>query len=113
MLERAPSLTAVANHRLPGSRRRRYDKLKRVPAGFVALGDAMCSFNPVYAQGMSSAVLQAVALGEVISSHDHDAVVRAFYRRAAKVVAAPWQIAVGADLAFPECVGRARSGQPW
>jgi 2-polyprenyl-6-methoxyphenol hydroxylase-like FAD-dependent oxidoreductase len=107
VLERAPALTSVANHRLPSSRRRRYEKLKRVPAGFVALGDAMCSFNPVYAQGMSSAVLQAVALGEVISSHDHDArLVRAFYRRAAKVVAAPWQIAVGADFAFPECVGR-------
>jgi 2-polyprenyl-6-methoxyphenol hydroxylase-like FAD-dependent oxidoreductase len=106
VLSVAEPLTPVVSHRMPSSQRRRYEKQRRVPAGFVALGDAICSFNPIYGQGMTSAVLQAVELGECLDRHANDRrLVRAFYRRAAKVIANPWQIAVGADFAYPECEG--------
>jgi 2-polyprenyl-6-methoxyphenol hydroxylase-like FAD-dependent oxidoreductase len=105
-LAHAEPLTSVTTHRMMTSKRRHYEKQRRVPTGFVALGDSVCSFNPKYGQGMSSAVLQAVALGEVVAAHDNDErLVRAFYRRAAKVVATPWQIAVGSDFAYRECTG--------
>jgi 2-polyprenyl-6-methoxyphenol hydroxylase-like FAD-dependent oxidoreductase len=111
VLARAEPITEVANHRLASSRRRRYEKVKQFPAGFLALGDAICSFNPIYGQGMSSAVLQAVALGEVLPDHENDdRLVRAFYKRAAKVIDNPWKIAVGADFAFPECTGPKPAG---
>jgi 2-polyprenyl-6-methoxyphenol hydroxylase-like FAD-dependent oxidoreductase len=106
LLRRIPRLGPVVTHRLSTSRRRRYEKVTRAPAGFLALGDAICSFNPIYGQGMSSAVLQAVELDTCLREHDNDRrLVRAFYRRAAKVIANPWQIAVGADFAHPECRG--------
>jgi len=106
VLERAEVLSPVAHHRLVTSKRRRYEKLDRMPAGFVALGDAVCSFNPIYGQGMSSAVLQAVALGECVATMDNDvSLAKAFYKKAAKVIATPWSIAVGADFTFPECTG--------
>ena len=107
ILPRRPGdLGPVATHRLISSKRRRYEKLKDVPAGFLALGDSVCSFNPIYGQGMSSAVLQAVALGECLAAYgDGGELVKAFYRRAAKVIATPWQIAVGADFAYPESMG--------
>jgi 2-polyprenyl-6-methoxyphenol hydroxylase-like FAD-dependent oxidoreductase len=106
VLARADVLAPVAHHRLVTSKRRRYERVGRLPAGFVALGDAVCSFNPIYGQGMSSAVLQAVALGECVAAHDDDhELARAFYARAAKVIATPWSIAVGADFAYPECRG--------
>ena len=99
-------LGPVATHRLVSSKRRRYEKMKDVPAGFLALGDSVCSFNPIYGQGMSSAVLQAVALGECLTAYGNGGeLVKAFYRRAAKVIATPWQIAVGADFAYPESMG--------
>jgi 2-polyprenyl-6-methoxyphenol hydroxylase-like FAD-dependent oxidoreductase len=97
-------LTPVINHRLPTSRRHRYEKIRRHPVGFVALGDAICSFNPIYGQGMSSAVLQAIALGETLRGSS-DRIEHAFYKRAAKVIENPWRIAVGADFAYPECAG--------
>ncbi len=106
VLARASVLSSVAHHRMVSSKRRRYEKLRRVPAGFVALGDAVCSFNPVYAQGMSSAMLQAVALDECIAGGDNDQrLVRAFYKGVAKVLVTPWTVTVGSDFAHPEVRG--------
>jgi 2-polyprenyl-6-methoxyphenol hydroxylase-like FAD-dependent oxidoreductase len=105
-LSRTEALTPVALHRLASSQRRRYEKLRRLPAGFVATGDSICSFNPVYGQGMSVAVMEAVELGACIEERGNDAQLpQDFYQRASKVIANPWQIAVGADFAYPECTG--------
>ena len=47
--------------------------------------------------------MQAVALGESLSEAANDArLPRTFYKRAAKVIDIPWQIAAGSDLAYPE-----------
>ena len=90
-------------HRQPSSQWRRYDKMRRFPEGLLVIGDAICSFNPIYGQGMSSAVLQAGALGECVAGHDNDQeLARDFYRRAAKVIDTPWALAGGADFAYPE-----------
>ena len=66
VIARQETLGPVYTHRLPSSRWRRFDKQSRHPVGFVAMGDAICSFNPIYGQGMSSAVLQAVQLGDAL-----------------------------------------------
>src|SRR5262249_37535057 len=93
------------------SRRRRFEQVASSPAGFVVLGDASCSFNPIYGQGMSSAVLQGVALGEALARHENDAELpRHFYRRAAKVIETPWKMSAGGDFAFPECHGAKPAG---
>lgn len=100
-------LGQIVTHRLPSSQWRHFEKLPSHPTGFVALGDSVCSFNPIYGQGMSSAAQQAVALGRAIDRHEIDGagIPRAFYRAAAKIIANPWAIAAGADFAFPETTG--------
>lgn len=98
----------IVPHRLPSSQWRRFDKVDRHPAGFLALGDAICSFNPVYGQGMSSAAQQAVALGQVLDATNDVGsadVPKAFYRKAAKVIANPWAIAAGGDFSYAETTG--------
>ncbi|MBX7267423.1 FAD-dependent monooxygenase [Micromonospora sp. Llam7] len=107
ILTRSEALTPVLTHRMPTSQRRHVERMKRSPAGFVVLGDAICSFNPVYGQGMSSAALQARALGRAVGRHGptSPALPPDFYRRAARVIGVPWRIAAGADFADPRTSG--------
>jgi 2-polyprenyl-6-methoxyphenol hydroxylase-like FAD-dependent oxidoreductase len=112
VLAKAPARTPVITHRMPTSQRRHVERLVHTPAGFLVLGDAICSINPVHAQGMSSAALQARALDQAIARHGPTSprLPRAFYRRAAWVVDVPWKIAAQADFADPRTSGPRPAG---
>lgn len=101
VLAQAGAATPVMTYRMPTTQRRHVERLKQTPAGFLALGDAICSFNPLHAQGMSSAALQALALGRAVARHGPASprLPRAFYRRAAGVIDLPWRIAARAEFA--------------
>jgi hypothetical protein len=93
--------------RLRSNHRRLFERLDRVPAGYMALGDAICSLNPFYSQGMTVAVQEALALGTALERHGPASVamVRDYYRAAAEVVTVPWQMAVDGDFAYPQTSG--------
>ncbi|WP_395699464.1 FAD-dependent oxidoreductase [Aquabacterium sp.] len=91
-------------YRFPHSQRRHYERLKRLPDGLLAIGDSLCSFNPVFGQGMSVAACEALALDAALR-HGGDNVQRRYFRAAARAIDIAWQTAVGADLAIPSVQG--------
>ena len=59
-LDRATALSRIHGYRKMENQWRRYDKLRQWPENFVVVGDAVCSFNPLYAQGMTVSSLDAL-----------------------------------------------------
>ncbi|HTY32847.1 nuclear transport factor 2 family protein [Mycobacterium sp.] len=104
-LRAAEPLGPVVHHRVPSNRWRRYDKMRRTPDGLLVIGDAVCSFNPIYGQGMTVAAIEATVLRDCLHTGDRD-LPRRFFREAAKTVRVAWQTAAGSDLALPEVMGR-------
>ncbi len=68
---------------------RRYDRMPRFPTGLVVIGDALCSLNPLYGQGMTVAALQAVALRDCLRLGDAD-LARRFFAAAAGHIGPVW-----------------------
>lgn len=101
----AEPLADVTQYKFPANRWRRYDKLAHTPDGLIVLGDAMCTFNPLYGQGMTIAAIEALILRDCLR-HGNDDLPRRFFRRAAKEVGVAWRMAVSSDLALPQIAGK-------
>jgi 2-polyprenyl-6-methoxyphenol hydroxylase-like FAD-dependent oxidoreductase len=105
VIKDAEPLSDPVAFRFPSSLRRRYERLTRFPEGYLVFGDALCSFNPIYAQGMSVAALEAVLLGR-LAAQGLDGLWRRFFAEAGKLIDTPWATAVGNDLRYPDVEGK-------
>ncbi len=106
VLRSSAPLDDGAYFRFPASVRSRFDRLDRFPEALVVVGDAMCSFNPVFGQGMTVAALEAMALRDCLAKGRARLGLR-FFKSARPIVDAPWQIAVSADLQIRGTPGKA------
>src|SRR5438270_1143286 len=100
-IQDAEPFTPIAIHKFPANRRRHYDRLSSFPEGFVALGDAVCSFNPVYGQGMTAAALEADMLNTLLYRQrergDITGFSRRFQKKITKIVDTFWLLAASED----------------
>jgi 2-polyprenyl-6-methoxyphenol hydroxylase-like FAD-dependent oxidoreductase len=111
----AEPLTPIVTHKFPANRWRHYERMPRFPDSFVVLGDAACSFNPIYGQGMTTAALEANALSNCLPQYlrvhgDLRGFAHHFQKRVAKVVWVPWLLATGEDFRYPETDGHRPPG---
>ena len=88
-------MSQVYSYRQMANRWRHYEKWGARLDGFIALGDSSCAFNPVYGQGMTSAALSALILGECLEKNGINdvEVPRKFFAALARFQSEPWGLA--------------------
>jgi 2-polyprenyl-6-methoxyphenol hydroxylase-like FAD-dependent oxidoreductase len=83
-----------------GNRRRHFGYVADWPRGLLVLGDALCSFNPVYGQGMTVAAVEAEALAQTLAQTDDlqgTPWEAAFQRRLESMLFIPWFMSTTED----------------
>ncbi|MEI5519321.1 FAD-dependent monooxygenase [Streptomyces brasiliscabiei] len=108
LIARAEPLTDVVVTRSTINRRRFFEKVSGWPDGFVAIGDSVATYNPIYGHGMSVAAQSAVLLRERVAALGVSA--PGLARRVQQAVAVPvtlaWELATGTDIRYPEAIGK-------
>ncbi|WP_216589733.1 FAD-dependent monooxygenase [Streptomyces brasiliscabiei] len=108
LIARAEPLTDVVVTRSTINRRRFFEKVSGWPEGFIAIGDSVATYNPIYGHGMSVAAQSAVLLRERVAALGLSA--PGLARRVQQAVAVPvtlaWELATGTDIRYPEAIGK-------
>jgi len=111
-LSDAEPLTQIRGHRGTANRLAHYERMPRWPERFVVLGDAVCAFNPVYGQGITTAAIAAEALDDCLRAQrrrrpagDLGGLARRFQRELSRRNRDPWMLSTGEDLRYPTTTG--------
>jgi 2-polyprenyl-6-methoxyphenol hydroxylase-like FAD-dependent oxidoreductase len=106
VIQQAEPISPIYSYRRTENQRRHYEKLKRMPEGIVAVGDAVCAFNPAYGQGMTTAAIEAQLLSQWLHQRSRRSV--QFQKMLARAIATPWLMATSEDFRWDTTEG----GQP-
>lgn len=109
-LEQAEPLSEPIGYRQTNNLWRHYEKLAQWPLGLAAVGDAVCSLNPMYGQGMSAVAREALLLRDTVVRHGATVALGARLRGVlARARIAPWVMATSEDYRYAGTTGPARS----
>lgn len=106
MLEDAEPLSEARTLRFPSSIRRRYDQMRDLPQGLLVCADALASFNPTFAQGITVAAMEALLLRDLCARVPLAELGKTFLRRATPIVDVAWNASVGRMFLYPGVAGR-------
>jgi len=100
-------LSPVYSNRAIRNRWRHYERWNQRCDGFIAIGDAYVTYNPVYAQGMTAAALSAQILRTCLERYEPSdrELPPAYHRAQAMIQHDPWMLSAGVDLRFPFTLG--------
>jgi 2-polyprenyl-6-methoxyphenol hydroxylase-like FAD-dependent oxidoreductase len=100
-------LDDIRLYKFASNLRRHYERLTAFPEGYLVIGDALCSFNPAYGQGMTVAALEVEALEACLAAGTSPTqIAPQFFKRAAQVIDVPWRLTTGEDFRFPQVEGK-------
>lgn len=117
-IKNATPLTKTSLYRIPSIVWKRFEKVRNFPNGLLLIGDTICRINPVFAQGMSMAILEALALKKLLKKHHSELhiVPKAFHRKAAKIISPIWNMVITEDFRYHATTGKKPFGlfiQQW
>lgn len=101
----AEPLTEPYGYRITANRRRHYERVSPWPEGFVVLGDASCTFNPIYGHGMATVARSALALRSGLRRHGIATGARSIQRAISRAANDAWSFAISQDLRYPTTIG--------
>jgi 2-polyprenyl-6-methoxyphenol hydroxylase-like FAD-dependent oxidoreductase len=112
LIKAAEPLSPIYSYRATENRLRHYDKLARLPERLLFVGDSVCTFNPVYGQGMTTAAMAAVLLDDCLHEQTKQhpdgslmGLTMEFQKRLARLNAGPWMLATSSDFRYRTTVG--------
>lgn len=105
IISKSEPLSEIMTYRYPSSLRHDYHRLTRFPEGYLVMGDAIASFNPVYGQGMTSSAMQSRVLDETLQKPSQQSVWKPYFKRVASVIDLLWDLTVREDFRFPHTRG--------
>ncbi|MEV6325492.1 FAD-dependent monooxygenase [Nocardia sp. NPDC051787] len=107
VLDAAQPMSEVHHTRSTHNRWRRFDRLSTPPPRFIAVGDAVGAFNPIYGQGMSCAAVTGLIVQRLARDLDPLATEfpAAFYAEQARFLRRPWALALTRDRGYEHARG--------
>ncbi|ULT59625.1 FAD-dependent monooxygenase [Neobacillus drentensis] len=117
-LRDATVLSSTSTFRVPKITWRRFDKVNKFPSGLLTIGDTICRIDPFFGQGMSIAVLEALALKKLLAKEQltNQKMIETFHQQAMKIISPIWNMVLTEDFRYPDTIGRRPAGlsiQQW
>lgn len=114
LIKDAKPISSIFGYRFKGSRLYHYEKLSKWPENFAVCGDAACTFNPLYGQGMTVSILGAELLNNILHKRidkntkkiNIENFGKEFQKKLAKVNSYPWFLATSEDFRWPTTKGK-------
>lgn len=94
-------LQGPRGYRTPESIRQHFEKMEHWPSGLLVLGDAFCSFDPIYGQGMTVAAIEAETVANCLEeqrSNPQPYFERRVLHRMQEAIEPAWWLSSIADL---------------
>lgn len=101
LLQHARLVSELRRFTYPTQVRRCYGTMLRLPNNYLVMGDAMCSFDPTFGQGMSVAAVQAEALTQLHPGMS----TRRWQRKLARVTLLPFSMTANEAHRWAETTG--------
>lgn len=101
----------IKNHRLstdvyrymrPKNSWTHYEMMEKFPENLLIVGDAICTFNPIYGQGMTVAAMSAELLKQLLDDHAQSEAVSRFRLQIPQTIKVAWLYATGNDRKFTD-----------
>ncbi|MEH7180368.1 glutamate synthase subunit beta [Neobacillus vireti] len=117
-IKEAKPLSKTSIYRIPTIIWRRFDKIGNLPNGLLLIGDTICRIDPVFGQGMSIAILEALSLQKLLQQHKNELhkIPRFFHKKSASIISPIWNMVITEDYRYPATTGKKPYGltlQQW